>query len=125
MNWYIEVIKKYAVFSGRASRKEYWTFFLINAIISMAIKYLEKMLGLSMVELSPNLNVGIFHAIYLLWIFIPSIAVMVRRLHDIDRKGEWVFIAILPIIGWIWVFILVAKEGDVAENKYGPVPSTI
>ena len=74
MNWYVEVLKKYAVFSGRARRKEYWMFFLFNIIIAFVLGFIEGLAGSS----------GLIGIFYTLAVLIPGIAVSVRRLHDTD-----------------------------------------
>ena len=77
MSWYLTVLKKYAVFSGRARRMEYWMFALFNFIISFALAFLEALVG----------GPGIVAVLYSLAVLVPSIAVGVRRLHDTDRSG--------------------------------------
>lgn len=104
MNWYIEVMKKYAVFSGRARRKEYWMFFLFNMLFAFAIGFIAGLLGM------PSLNM-----LYTLAILIPSIAVGVRRMHDTDRSGWWL---IVPVAGLIFLFF----NGHPNDNQYGPDP---
>ncbi|MBS4022636.1 MAG: DUF805 domain-containing protein [Dethiobacter sp.] len=106
MNWYLEVLKKYAVFSGRARRKEYWMFFLINLIIAVVLSFISDYL----------------YYLYVLAVFIPGLAVSVRRLHDIGKSGWWFFISLIPIAGWIWYIVLMATNGQLGENQYGPNP---
>jgi uncharacterized membrane protein YhaH (DUF805 family) len=95
MDWYFEVMKKYAVFSGRARRKEYWYFVLFNALISIALAIADSLLG----TFNSEAGTGLLGGIYSLAVFIPGIAVSVRRLHDTDRSGWWLFIALAPCIG--------------------------
>ncbi len=111
MNWYLEVLKKYAVFSGRARRKEYWMFFLFNIIVSIAIGFVSGLLG-GLLHISA---LGIVPIIYSLYIFIPSISVAVRRMHDLGRSGWWV---IVPIANIIFLFL----DSQPGENEYGPNP---
>ena len=118
MNWYIEVLKKYAVFSGRARRKEYWFFCLFNIIISIALSIIDIfVLGADPVE-----GIGILSTIYTLGIVIPSLAVSVRRLHDTDRTGWWLLIAIIPLIGFIVLLVFMLLDSTPGENKYGSNP---
>jgi uncharacterized membrane protein YhaH (DUF805 family) len=100
MNWYLEVLKKYAVFNGRARRKEYWMFFLFNTIIIVVVGFVEGLVG------SPDVIV----LLYSLATLIPGIAVSVRRLHDIGRSGWWLLIAFVPLIGAI-VLLVFGKKG--------------
>ena len=110
MEWYIKVLKNYANFSGRARRKEYWMFFLINIIISIIIGIVDGLLGL---EFSPDQ--GILGTIYSLGLIVPSIAVAVRRMHDVNKSG---WFCLIPIYN----FVLAVTEGDNGSNKYGPDP---
>jgi uncharacterized membrane protein YhaH (DUF805 family) len=117
MNWYLQVIKKYAVFSGRARRKEYWMFFLFNIIFAIIASILDGIIGTR-----GEGGVGMIHALYSLFVLVPSLAVTVRRLHDTDKSGWWIFIVLIPVIGAIWLLILMMIEGTTGENKYGPNP---
>ena len=94
---YKSVISKYAQFEGKATRSEYWYFFLANLIIGIVLSIVSGIIGDSN---------GILGLIYSLIVFLPSLAVAVRRLHDTNRSGWWVLIVLLPFIGWIWFFIL-------------------
>ena len=85
MNWYLDVLKKYAVFSGRARRKEYWFFVLFNIVISLVLGLIDGVIG----SASAETGVGLLGGIYALAILIPTIAVAVRRLHDTGRSGWW------------------------------------
>ena len=117
MHWYLEVLNKYAVFSGRARRKEYWMFALFNAIIAFVLGLI---LGILSIALGTNLN--ILSYIYALAIFIPSLAVGIRRLHDTDRSGWWLLIAFIPFIGAIVLLVFLVQDSQSGENQYGPNP---
>ena len=82
MKWYLDVLKKYAVFSGRARRKEYWMFFLFNLIIAAVLGFIEGIVGIA-----PESGQSVLVAIYQLAILIPAIGVGVRRMHDTDHSG--------------------------------------
>ena len=111
--YYVDCFKKYATFSGRARRKEFWFFALCNFLVNIVI-------GLSM---SISLGLGIaLYVIYNLAVIIPSLAVLVRRLHDTNRSGVWFFISFVPVIGGIWLFALTLMGGTRGENNYGPDP---
>jgi len=117
MNWYLEVLKKYAVFEGRARRKEYWMFTLFNILISFGLGMID---GLR--AQSPNFSLGLLGTIYTLAVFIPAFTVSVRRLHDIGKSGWWLFIALIPIVGGIVLLVFSVTDSQPGENEYGPNP---
>lgn len=121
MNWYLKVLKQYADFKGRASRKEYWIFFLFNVIFSIAAMTLDNILGLTI----SGIPYGPLYLIYILAVFIPGLAVSVRRLHDVGKSGWMFLIALIPLIGAIWLLILVATDGQQGSNKWGENPKEI
>jgi uncharacterized membrane protein YhaH (DUF805 family) len=112
MNWYLEVLRKYAVFSGRARRTEFWMFFLINIIIQVVLAFIDWLLG------SP----GVLYGLYGLAVLIPYLAVAVRRLHDTNRSGWWVLIVLIPVIGSIIFIIFAVQDSQPGSNQYGPNP---
>lgn len=118
MNHYLSVLKKYAVFNGRSSRSEYWFFALFNTIILFILSLVDVSTG----TYNVISNYGVLSGLYLLAILIPSIAVGVRRLHDIDKSGWMILVSLIPFIGWIWIFILMVTDSTPGENKYGPNP---
>lgn len=118
MNWYLHVLKNYATFSGRARRKEYWMFFLISALISIVLTLLDILLGTYSVEY----EAGLFSGLYSLLILIPSIAVVVRRLHDTDRSGWWILISLIPLIGVIVLFVFICLDSQPGTNRFGVNP---
>ena len=103
MNWYIEVIRKYAIFSGRARRQEFWMFTLFSFIISVLLSIVDNVLDLKI----NNNNSGILNSIYSLFVFMPSLSVSVRRLHDIGKSGTYLLLLIFaPIaIAFMWIFM--------------------
>ncbi|MDR0217719.1 MAG: DUF805 domain-containing protein [Enterobacteriaceae bacterium] len=116
MNWYLQVLKNYANFSGRARRKEYWMFYLFNIIVTIAIAVLGSIIDQS---------IGIVLAcLYLLFAFIPGLAVTVRRLHDIDRSGWWFLLAFVPVGGFV-LFIFSVLDGTEGSNSYGENPKSM
>ena len=118
MNHYINALKNYANFKGRSSRKEYWMFFLFNIIFSIVLIILDSILGTA----ESQSETGIFYGLYSLFTLLPSLAVGVRRLHDIGKSGWMAFVAFIPLIGVIWLLVLLIKEGDQGENQYGLDP---
>jgi len=121
MNWYLAVLKNYAGFSGRARRKEYWMFVLFNMIFAIVAMILDNVLGIAM----EGIGYGPIYGLYLLAILIPSLAVGVRRLHDVGKSGWMMFIALIPIIGAIWLLVLFVQDSIPGENKYGANPKEI
>lgn len=118
MNWYLTVLKKYAVFSGRARRKEYWMFVLFNIIFTIVAVILDNVLGTAI----ENVGYGLFYIVYGLAVIIPALAVTVRRLHDSGKSGWWIFISLVPIIGGIWLLVLLVMDSQAGTNQYGPNP---
>jgi len=119
MNWYLEALKKYAEFNGRASRQEYWFFILFNILISAFLATIDFFSGTFNIET----GVGLLSGIYSLAVLIPGIAVTVRRLHDTDRSGWWLLIPLIPVIGGIVLFIFMVQDSTSGDNQYGPNPS--
>lgn len=115
MSWYLKVLKKYAVFEGRARRKEYWFFVLINTIVGSCFLIIDRQMG----NYDPETQAGFLHSIYSLLVLLPSIAVAVRRLHDTERTGWWLLLIFVPIIGWIVLFLFFVFAGSKGANRYG------
>ena len=113
MEWYLKVLRQYADFDGRASRQEYWMFVLFNLIFSLAANFIDYLIG----------SYGVMSGIYGLVLFVPSLAVSVRRLHDVNKSGWMILVALIPLIGFIWLLVLMVTEGTPGENQYGPNPN--
>jgi uncharacterized membrane protein YhaH (DUF805 family) len=126
MKWFIKVLKQYADFKSRARRKEYWMFYLVSTIVSWAILGILSLFLVNLSQDKPSEDMlaffGIIYYIYLFAMKVPSIAVSVRRLHDVNKSGWHLLWMVLPIIGWFWVIYLHVKKGDVGTNKYGTDP---
>ena len=120
MQWYLQVLKKYAVFDGRASRREFWFFAFYN-IIAAAVMGLIAVKGMQYGYdgLTP------LPLVYVLATLIPAISVMVRRLHDTGKSGWWFFVTFVPAIGHMWLFVLLVLESDRGANEYGPSPAIV
>jgi uncharacterized membrane protein YhaH (DUF805 family) len=120
MDWYLAVLKKYAVFDGRARRKEYWMFILINAIIGWILNYIDGSLGWRNAT-----GYGMISGLYALGVLLPGLGVMIRRLHDVGRSGWFFWINLIPILGWIWFFIVLITDSNPGNNQYGPNPKGV
>lgn len=114
-NWYLAVAL--SGFRGRASRKEYWIFSLFNVVLGIVVVILHNVFGTS-----KGVGDSPLYLIFILVTLIPNLAVTIRRLHDTGKSGWYVLVALIPIIGNIWLLIEMATEGDVGENKYGANP---
>ncbi|WP_405058205.1 DUF805 domain-containing protein [Kribbella sp. NBC_01505] len=122
MHWFTDVItKRYAQFSGRARRKEFWMFILFSFVISIILGILDRILGLDF-ETNGRTSGGWLQTIYGLAVLIPTIAISVRRMHDRDRSGWWVLIWLIPCIGQIWFIVWQALDGTPSDNRFGPDP---
>jgi uncharacterized membrane protein YhaH (DUF805 family) len=118
VNWYGEALKKYAVFSGRARRREYWYFLLANLIMAIVLAIVDAALGFE----GSEVGWGPLATLYSLVVLLPGIAVAVRRLHDTNRTGWWLFMALIPFVGAILLIIFLAEDSDVGTNRFGPSP---
>jgi uncharacterized membrane protein YhaH (DUF805 family) len=128
IDWVLEVFSKYATFDGRARRKEYWYWYLFNFIVSIFIAVVSLVINLPNGTETDNgigwfgLFINIVVIIYSLGVFIPNLAVTVRRLHDTNRSGWWYFISMVPFIGGIILFIYLIEDSTPGDNQYGPNP---
>jgi uncharacterized membrane protein YhaH (DUF805 family) len=112
MRWYLECLKKYATFRGRAQRKEFWMFVLVNAIALVALTVIETVA-------KGDANSGsVLAGLYNLAVFLPSLAATVRRMHDTDHRGWWMFV---PFVGLVFA----CMGGDHGDNRFGPDPKAI
>jgi len=111
-NYFLEVLRKFKDFKGRASRSEYWSFFFISLFIQLALMFIEKLI-----------NFAYLSEIFAIFIILPNIAVSIRRLHDVGKSGWMLLINFIPIIGFIWFLVLTIRKSDVGDNEYGPNPN--
>ena len=108
-DWYVATLQKYVEFNGRARRKEYWIFTLVNVAISVILA----VLGLDFIS-----------TLFGLAVLLPGLGVSVRRLHDLGKTGWWLLIAFIPLVGLIVLIYFFVQEGDSGSNEYGPNPKT-
>ncbi len=119
--WKKAFTKNYANFNGRARRSEYWYYTLMNIIIVIGLQILTGICA-AMQSSAMAIVFGALYLIFALASIVPSLAVTVRRLHDIGKSGSHFFIAFIPLIGSIWLLVLICTEGNAGENAYGPDP---
>ena len=117
IDWAMRPLHKYADFSGRAPRAVYWWFYLMVIIGYFVASILDSVVGTGGMMRS----FGVLTMIVMLGLLLPSIAAGVRRLHDTDRSGWWLLIAIIPLIGLVLIYFLVL-EGTKGDNRFGPDP---
>jgi len=110
MEHFLDAFKKYADFSGRATRQQYWMFVLFYLIIYIALSVIDAVL-----------QVFVLGLIFSLALFIPSISIAARRLHDTGRTGWWQLIYLIPLIGVIVMIVFLVQDSH-DENQYGPNP---
>ena len=120
------VTQKYVGFAGRARRKEFWLFSLVMLVITWIAMFFDTAIGFTMpVDLWGQMfGIGVLYTIVVLALFLPALAVTVRRLHDTNRRGWWYLILFVPFIGWIWFLVLLCLKGTEGENRFGPDPLT-
>ena len=112
MKWYLKALSQYADFNGRARRSEYWMFTVFNMIFAFVALFVDSMIG----------TARVLYSIYVIAMFIPGLAVSVRRLHDVGKSGWMSLIALIPLIGPLWLLVLFFTDSNPGENKYGPNP---
>ncbi len=115
MNEYVKVMKSWKDFSGRARRREFWMFVLFCAIFAIVASIIDAIIGTN----------GLIGGLFILIVIVPSIAVSVRRLHDVGKSGWWYFINFIPLIGGLWFLYLTILEGQQGTNEYGPNPKEV
>ena len=120
MDWYFKVLKNYLGFSGRARRKEFWMFILVNLVLTVVLSILDKMLGLRIAG-----DEGLLTTVYGVLIFLPYWAVQFRRLHDTDRSAWWLLLLLIPLVGWLIILAFNCQNGTPGENEYGADPKSL
>jgi uncharacterized membrane protein YhaH (DUF805 family) len=119
MDWMMMPVKRYADFSGRSRRKEYWMFILGFVIAMVVVSIIENILGMS------GMVGGVYGPLTLLLIlglFIPALACQVRRFHDQDKSGWFVLLGFIPLLGGLIVLVFMCLEGTKGPNRFGEDP---
>jgi uncharacterized membrane protein YhaH (DUF805 family) len=116
MNEFLKVVKNYVGFSGRAGRREYWMFFLVYILIYFGLAILTAIMPNMLAKL-----LGLVTVVFAVGLFIPSVAVGVRRLHDTDHSGWWMLLMIVPLAG-LYILYLLIIEGTNGANRFGESP---
>lgn len=122
MKWYFKVLGQYADFSGRARRKELWMFVLFNVIFVLVASFIDGLVSGIMGFREP---IYVCSIIYSFSVLLPTLAVYVRRLHDTGRSAWWLLISLIPVIGGIWLLVLLVQDGEYNSNPYGSNPKTL
>lgn len=120
MDWYIGVLKQYAVFDGRSRRAEYWYFVLFNALAGIGLALIDNVTG----TYDSDMGIGLLGGIYSLAVLLPTIGVSIRRLHVTGRSGWWLLMVFIPLLGAIVLIVFLVMDSDAGENQYGPNPKT-
>ena len=120
MNWFVAALKKYAEFSGRAQRSEYWYFVLFYFLIAVGLAFIDGLTGM----FNQAAGIGLLSGLLAQGLLIPSISVSVRRLHDTNRSGWWLLIAFVPLVGAIVLLVFCVQDSSPGDNKFGANPKT-
>lgn len=110
------VTQKYVLFTGRAGVKEYWYFFVVNFAVSILF-YILMLIFMESAAMAGI--VGLLSTIWSLGLFLPALALTVRRLHDTGKGGGWIFIGLVPIIGALYLLYLMIIKGEPTTNRFG------
>ena len=130
MDWMLKPLRQYADFAGRARRKEFWSFFLFVWVVMLVLMYLDAVLGLGGSatgyrtgnSIGFNLRGGLLSAVFGLAMFVPGVAVSIRRLHDVGKSGWFLLFVLIPLFGWAYLLYLYVQPGTDGPNQHGPDP---
>jgi uncharacterized membrane protein YhaH (DUF805 family) len=125
MEWYMMVWRKYAEFNGRARRREYWMFALVNMVIILAVEAVSFGMLTATKSSAFGFLLGGLMILYCLAVLIPSLSVAVRRLHDIGMSGWLLLICLVPGIGGLVLLVLFLLDSNPGPNQYGPNPKAL
>ena len=118
MNEFLKVIRQYAVFNGRARRREYWMFSLFYLLFAFVLGMVDALLA----TFNETLGLGLLSGLLVLALLLPSIGVTIRRLHDTGRPGWWLLISLVPLIGPLILLVFMVLDSQPGSNRYGPNP---
>lgn len=119
MQWYLMAFRKYAQISGRSRRAEYWTFVLVNLLVTIGLMVVAGMFGDA-----PSAGGGLLYLAYAVATIVPGFTVSVRRLHDTGRSGWWLLVGIVPLVGSILLLVWLAQDGQPGDNEFGGNPKS-
>lgn len=120
--WMIEPLRKYANFTGRARRKEYWWFQLFVTLLIVVLSIIDGMVMMGAERMMETGGFGPLVGIAALGLILPSIGVSVRRLHDRDKSGWFILVGLIPLIGGLIMLYWYVQRGTIGENRFGPDP---
>jgi len=122
MKWFLDCLKnKYATFEGRARRQEYWYYVLFCVLAIAVLAVVDEVTG----TFSEEAGVGLLSGLFILATFVPTLAVLVRRLHDTDRSGWWVLINCIPVLGALVLLVFTLLDSQPGANRFGPNPKGV
>jgi uncharacterized membrane protein YhaH (DUF805 family) len=113
-------LAKYVTFTGRARRSEFWYYELFAFLAAIAAMIADQIVD---PPVPGTMSYGLVYALVMLGLLLPSLAVAVRRLHDTDRSGFWLFIAFVPFVGAILLIVWYCTKGTTGDNRFGPDPA--
>jgi uncharacterized membrane protein YhaH (DUF805 family) len=130
MEWMILPLKRYAQFSGRSRRREFWMWVLFNWTVAIGLAVIDTLIGFGGTSAVTGpmgaayswYSNGPLSLIWMLATFIPNLSVSIRRLHDIDKSGWWLLILLVPLVGFIALVVFQCVEGTRGANRFGPDP---
>lgn len=124
--WMTEPLRRYAEFSGRSRRKEYWWFALFGGLIGIVLSIVDLTLGGTdaLANALAGAGVGPFGGLFALAMIVPNLAVSFRRLHDLDKSAWWVLLGLIPIIGGLILLFWFVQRGTIGSNRFGADPVT-
>ncbi|MDT7834136.1 DUF805 domain-containing protein [Aquabacterium sp. OR-4] len=121
MDWFVHSLQRYAVFHGRAARREYGFFLLFYLLISAFLTAIDGITG----QLDASTGMGLFSSLFSLAVLLPALGVAVRRLHDTGRSGWWLLLGLVPVLGTAVLLLFALQRGQAGPNAHGPAPPSL